>query len=176
MKFTIPTRDQVSVDNQIIFDKLQKGLGFVPNLYAYFGKNDTALAEYLALDSRKSTLFNKEKEAVSLVTSQINQCYYCLSAHTVVAKANGLTDEQIIQIRKGTAPFNDKLDALVKFTASWINNRGEASQETIEAFFAVGYSEEAMIDVVLIIAMKTISNFVWGIAKLEVDFPTVEKI
>jgi uncharacterized peroxidase-related enzyme len=176
MDFTIPKKEQVSADNQIIFDNLQKGLGFVPNLYAYFGKNDTALAEYLALDGRKSTLSNKEKEAISLITSQINQCDYCLSAHTAVAKANGLTDEQIIQIRKGAAPFNEKLNALVQFTASWINNRGKASQEATESFFAAGYSEAAMIDVAMNIAMKTISNFVWGVSKVAVDFPMAEKI
>ena len=53
-RFNIPTRDEVSENNQAIFDNLQKGLGFVPNLYAYYAKNDTALGDYLALQNRKS--------------------------------------------------------------------------------------------------------------------------
>ena len=58
--FSVPTRADVSANNQAIFDKLQKGIGFVPNLYAYFAKNETALGDYLALQNRKSTLKAKE--------------------------------------------------------------------------------------------------------------------
>ncbi len=84
--FTIPTRADVSAYNQGIFDNLLKGLGFVPNLYAYFGKNETALGDYLAFQNRKSTLKAKEREAINLVTSQINGCRYCQSAHSVLGK------------------------------------------------------------------------------------------
>ena len=99
--FTVPTRDEVSTNNQGIFDNLQKGLGFVPNLYAYFAKSETALADYIALQNRKSTLRVKEREVINLVTSQINGCRYCQSAHTVLGKMNGFTDEQVLEIRKG---------------------------------------------------------------------------
>ncbi len=54
--FNVPSRSDVSVNNQAIFDKLQKGLGFVPNLYAYFAKSETALfVDHLAFQNRKST-------------------------------------------------------------------------------------------------------------------------
>jgi len=65
-KFQVPTRDEVSENNQAIFDNLQKGLGFVPNLYAYYAKSETALADYLALQNRKSTLKAKEREVINL--------------------------------------------------------------------------------------------------------------
>ena len=64
--FSVPTKDQVSTNNQTIFDNLQKGLGFVPNLYAYIAKNDTGLGDYLAYQNRKSSLTAKEKEVVNL--------------------------------------------------------------------------------------------------------------
>ena len=82
-KFSVPTRGEVSENNQAIFDNLQKGLGFVPNLYAYYAKNETALSDYLALQNRKSTLNAKEREVINLVTSQINGCRYCQSAHSI---------------------------------------------------------------------------------------------
>ena len=50
------------------------------------------------------------------VVSQVNQCKYCLAAHTVVGKMNGLTDDQIIEIRHGHASFDTKLDALARLT------------------------------------------------------------
>jgi uncharacterized peroxidase-related enzyme len=174
--FTVPARAEVSESNQAIFDNLQKGLGFVPNLYAYFAKNNTALQDYLALQNRKSTLSAKEREVINLVTSQINHCRYCQSAHTVLGKMNGFNDEQIIEIRKGTAPFNPKLDALAKFTASVVENRGHAAEETVEAFFEAGYTEANMIDVVIVVGDKIISNYIHNLTGFAIDFPLADEI
>lgn len=149
--FTIPTKAEVSETNQSLFDNLQKGLGFVPNLYAYFAKSETALGDYLALQNRKSSLRAKEREVINLVTSQINGCRYCQSAHTVIGKMNGFTDEQILEIRKGTASFDSKLDALAKFTASVVTNRGKATEESKNNFFAAGYTEANLIDVIIVV-------------------------
>lgn len=82
--FTVPTRDQVSENNQAIFDNLHKMIGFVPNLYAYYAHSETALNDYLALQNRKSSLNGKQREIINLVTSQINDCRYCQSAHSVL--------------------------------------------------------------------------------------------
>jgi uncharacterized peroxidase-related enzyme len=175
-KFAVPTRGEVSETNQGIFDNLQKGLGFVPNLYAYYAKNETALADYLALQNRKSTLKAKEREVINLVTSQINGCRYCQSAHTTLGKMNGFTDEQIIELRKGTASFDTKLDALVKFTASVVENRGHATEESKEVFFAAGYTEANLIDVVIVIGDKIISNYIHNLTGFEIDFPLATEI
>lgn len=169
--FTVPTRGEVSENNQAIFDNLQKGLGFVPNLYAYYAKNETALGDYLALQNRKSTLKAKEREVINLITSQINGCRYCQSAHTVLGKMNGFTDEQVIELRKGSASFDSKLDALVKFTASVVENRGNTKEESKEAFFAAGYTEANLIDVVIVVGDKIISNYIHNLTGFPIDFP-----
>ena len=175
-KFAVPTRQEVSESNQALFDNLQKGLGFVPNLYAYYAKNETALGDYLALQNRKSTLKAKEREVINLVTSQINGCRYCQSAHTVLGKMNGFTDEQIIELRKGSASFDAKLDALVKFTASMVENRGRASEESKDAFFAAGYTEANLIDVVIIVGDKIISNYIHNLTGFAIDFPVAAEL
>lgn len=174
--FTVPTKLEVSETNQAIFDNLHKMVGFVPNLYAYFAKNETALADYLALQNRKSTLRGKEREIINLVTSQVNNCRYCQSAHTVLGKMNGFTDEQVLEIRKGSASFDSKLDALVKFTFSVVENRGRATDESKEAFFAAGYTEANMIDVVIVVADKTVSNYIHNLTHFEIDWPLAEQI
>ncbi|WP_373523441.1 carboxymuconolactone decarboxylase family protein [Aquiflexum sp.] len=175
-KFTVPQRGEVSENNQALFDNLQKALGFVPNLYAYYAKNETALGDYLALQNRKSTLKAKEREVINLVTSQINGCQYCLAAHTALGKMNGFTDEQIIGLRKGTASFDKQLNALVGFAASIVSNKGKASQESKEAFFDAGYTEANMIDVVIVIGDKTMSNFIHNLTAFEIDFPLAQPI
>ena len=175
-QFNVPTKGEVSPANQVIFDNLEKGLGFVPNLYAYYAKNETALGDYLALQNRKSTLKAKEREVVNLVVSQINGCHYCQSAHTVLGGMNGFTPEQIIEIRQGTASFDAKLDALAKFAESTTNNKGKATQEAKDAFFAAGYTEVNMIDVVMVIGDKIISNYIHNLADFAIDFPLAPKL
>ncbi len=174
--FTIPTKAEVSETNQSLFDNLQKGLGFVPNLYAYFAKSETALGDYLTLQNRKSSLRAKEREVINLVTSQINGCRYCQSAHTVIGKMNGFTDEQILEIRKGTASFDSKLDALAKFTASVVTNRGKATEESKNDFFAAGYTEANLIDVIIVVGDKIISNYIHNLTEFEIDFPIADMI
>lgn len=169
--FTVPTRSEVSENNQAMFDNLQKGLGFVPNLYAYFAKNETALGDYLTLQNRKSTLRAKEREVINLVVSQVNDCRYCQSAHTVLGKMNGFSESQIIEIRQGGASFDSKLDALAKFVQETTINRGKPSAETTKALFAAGYNEANMIDIVLVIGDKIISNYIHGITQFAIDFP-----
>jgi uncharacterized peroxidase-related enzyme len=169
--FTVPAKADVSATDQAIFDNLHKMVGFVPNLFAYFAKNETALADYLALQNRKSTLRAKEREVINLVTSQVNECAYCLSAHTVFAKMNGFTEEQVLEIRKGTASFDSRLDALAKLTRSVVENRGKATEYSKEAFFAAGYTEAHLIDVVIAIGDKTISNYMHSLTHLEIDWP-----
>ncbi len=174
--FKVPTREEVSESNQAIFDNLQKGLGFVPNLYAYYAKNDTALADYLSLQNRKSTLSNKEKEIVNLVTSEINGCDYCRAAHTAIGKMNGFTDEQILEIRGASAGFNAKFDTLAKFTATVVNNRGKATATATSEFLAAGYTEANLIDVVVLIGDKTISNYMHNLTQFPVDFPAAPSL
>ena len=97
--FTVPTREEVSATNQAIFDTLKKKLGKVPNLFATMAYSQNALGSYIALSSAPSSLSSKEKEVVNLATSQVNDCDYCLAAHTAIAKLNGFTDQQILEIR-----------------------------------------------------------------------------
>jgi len=174
--FNVPTREEVSEANQAIFDQLNKGIGFVPNLYAYYAKSPSALGDYLTLQNRKTSLSNKEKEIVNLVTSQINGCRYCQSAHTALGKMNGFTDEQILELRGGSASFNAKFDALAKFTATVVTNRGKASDAEKNAFFAAGYTEESLIDVVVLVGDKIISNYIHNLAGFEIDFPLAEEL
>lgn len=170
-KFSVPTRDQVSSSNQTVFDQLEKSIGFVPNLYAYYAKNDTALEDYLAFQGRKSTLKAKEREVINLVVSQYNECAYCQAAHTALGKMNGFTDAEILELRSGKASFDLRLHALAEFTLTVVENRGKASETAKDKFFQAGYSEANMIDVVFVIGDKIISNYIHNLAGFEIDFP-----
>jgi uncharacterized peroxidase-related enzyme len=168
---TVPTRDSVSAANQAIFDQLKTSLTFVPNLYATFALSETALGTYLALQNAKSSLSAKEREVVNLVVSQVNDCEYCLAAHTMVGKMVGFSDAQIIEIRHGKASFDARLDALAKFVRETAERRGHADEATTQAFLDAGWSQANLVDVIMAIGDKIISNYLHGVTKIPVDFP-----
>lgn len=175
-QFTVPTRSEVSENNQMLFDNLQKGLGFVPNLYATFAYSDTALGDYLALQNRKSSLRAKEREVINLVVSQVNDCRYCQSAHTALGKMNGFSDEQILEIRSGEASFDAKLNALAKFTQDVTITRGKPATESVDALFAAGYTKANLVDILIVVGDKIISNYFHGITQIPIDFPVAQPL
>jgi len=175
-RFHVPTREEVSATNQTLFDNLQKGLGFVPNLYASFTHSETALGDYLTLQNRKSSIRAKEREVINLVVSQVNDCRYCQSAHTVLGKMNGFSEEQILEIRSGEASFDPKLDALAKFVKETTINRGKPSAQVVENLFAAGYTTGNVVDTLITIGDKIISNYLHGVGQFPIDFPVAQEL
>jgi len=174
--FNVPTRENVSENNQAIFDNLKKALGFVPNLYATYAHSDTALENYLNFANAKTSLSAKEKEVVNLAVSQVNDCIYCLSAHTAIGKMNGFTDEQILELRAGFSTVNSKLDALAKLAKNITENRGRTDADVLENFFNAGYTKANLIDTISLVGDKTISNYVHSTTQVPVDFPEAQPL
>jgi uncharacterized peroxidase-related enzyme len=169
--FAVPARADVSPENQAIFDNLNGMLKFVPNLYATFAYSQTALGTYLALQNAKSSLNAKQREIVNLVVSQVNECEYCLAAHTAVGKMVGFTDAQILEIRCGRATFDTKLDALARFVREVAEKRAHVPAASTEAFLEHGWTEGNLVDVMMAIGDKIISNYLHSVTKIPVDFP-----
>ena len=174
--FNVPKREEVSPNNQAIFDSLNKALGFVPNLYATFANSDTALENYLNFANTKTSLTTKEKEAVNLAVSQVNDCVYCLSAHTAIAKMNGFDSTQILEFRAGYSSINTKLDALVKLAKNATENRGNTDKSVLENFLNVGYTKANLIDALVLVGEKTISNYIHNTTEVPVDFPVAQPL
>ena len=174
--FNVPTRDEVSENNQAIFDNLNKALGFVPNLYSTYAHSDTALENYLNFANAKTSLTAKEKEVVNLAVSQVNNCIYCLSAHTAIGKMNGFTEDQILELRAGEASFSNKLDALARLAKNITENRGRTDANVLENFFNAGYSKGNLIDVISLVGDKTISNYIHSTTQVPVDFPVAQPL
>jgi AhpD family alkylhydroperoxidase len=171
--YKVPAREDVSSANQVLFDKLKTGIGMVPNLYASMASSENGLSTYLGLTQAKTSLSATEKEVINLVVSQVNSCDYCLSAHTAIGKLNGFTEEQIIEIRKGGASFNPKYDALAKYVKSAAENKGHASEEALDNFFAAGFTYGNLVDTINVIGDKTITNYLYAALQVPIDFPVV---
>jgi AhpD family alkylhydroperoxidase len=172
----VPTREEVSPANQAIFDKLKAGIGAVPNLYATFAWSEHALGSYLALQNAKSSITGKAREVVNLVVSQVNACEYCLAAHTVIGNKAGFSEEQILEIRGGRASFDAKLDALARLVKDIAVRRGHADLGVVDAFFAAGWTKENLIDTIVAVGDKVVTNYLHGVTRVPVDFPAAPKL
>jgi uncharacterized peroxidase-related enzyme len=168
--FTVPTRDQVSPASQAAFDGLQKALGFVPNLYATFALSDNALPKYLAYQGAKTSLSNREKVVVDLIVSEINECRYCQSAHTAIGKMNSFSDDELIDIRRGHST-NAKLNALVTVAKEITENKGRVSPATLDTFYAAGYTNANLVDVIAQVGEKITMNYLHNLTGIPIDFP-----
>jgi AhpD family alkylhydroperoxidase len=167
----VPAYEQVSPANQALFDSLEKGLGMVPNLYATLAHSEHALGNYLTFQNGKSSLSAKAREVVNLVVSQVNTCEYCLAAHTVIGGMVGFSPEQILEIRRGRASFDTRLDALARLVRNIAVERGHADPALVQAFFDAGWTEGNLVDAIVAIGDKTVTNYLHATTKVPVDFP-----
>jgi uncharacterized peroxidase-related enzyme len=170
------TYEEASSTLKPIFDQIKKGAGRVPNLMATIGNSPVALEAILAFGNTlgKGQLNRKEVETVSLAVSQANDCEYCIAAHTTVLKMNGITDEETVEIRRGTA--KDKLGALAQLAHELVRTHGHPSQESIDRFFAAGYNKAALVEVVGVVSANYFNNYINHISNTPVDFPAVTSL
>ena len=173
--YTVPTREQMSAANKAIYDLIQQTYGFIPNLFAVLTYSDTALPALLALQQShtKGAFTAREREAINLVVSQTNECQYCTAAHSAIGKLNGFSDEQLLAIRRGEAPFDPKLDAVVRLAKAITLTKGHPDPTLLEAFFAAGYSQGALVDMTMLIGDRVILNYIHALTQVPVDFPSV---
>lgn len=141
---------------------IKKGFGFIPNLMATFANSPAVLNGYMGLDAvwETSSLTPKERQIVLLTTSVTNHCPYCTAAHSTILKGMMKVDPAIVKaIRTGETLSDTKLNALVQFTKEVVGERGYVSERTKMNFLEAGYQAPAMMDVLVGVALKTISNY-----------------
>ena len=149
----------------------QKKFGFVPNLFRVMAEAPAAGEAYMAIMDifESSSLSDAEKQTILLSVSFVNQCDYCMAAHTAVAGMKGIGDDIIEALRAGTKVPDAKLDALAVLTRSLVETRGWPTDAAKEAFFAAGYGTREYLEVIVGVAAKTLSNYVNHAADTPLD-------
>ena len=85
---------------------------------------------------------------------------------------NAPTASRRIQALRDQKPLPDaKLEALRNFTLTMVRSRGNPSQADIKAFQDAGYGNQHVLDVILGISMKTLSNYTNHMADTPLDEP-----
>ncbi|SEL23544.1 uncharacterized peroxidase-related enzyme [Roseovarius azorensis] len=155
--------DQAKGKAKELLDGARAKLGFVPNMYRGMAVNPGLLATYLhgyALFRESGNFTPPEQEVVFLVISGANGCDYCTAAHSMLAvKMSKLGEAHTQALRDGKPLSDPKLEALRKFTHHMWQTRGLPTQAEAEAFKAAGYSDVHVLEIILALAVKTISNY-----------------
>jgi uncharacterized peroxidase-related enzyme len=166
---TIATAPEAS---RPMLEKVQKSLGFIPNLMAVFANVPTVLEGYLALGAvfEKSSFTPRERQIILLAASVENRCNYCAAAHSQIAKTLLHTPAEVIAAVHNNTPVPDaKLNALVALVRELVRERGYAKEHSIQRFLAAGYKKEQVMELLLGIALKTISNYLDHISPTPLD-------
>jgi len=174
----VPATTQLSTASQSILEQVQKKMGKVPNLYATIGYSAQTLKGMLDFEAtltHESSYTAKEREAINLIVSQVNSCNYCLAAHTMLAQLRGFSKEETIDIRKGKAA-DSKLQAVILLAQSIAANKGNAEAGSLENFFSAGYNESALIELIALISVRTLTNYVYAATQIPVDFPEPDAV
>jgi uncharacterized peroxidase-related enzyme len=134
--------------------------GFVPNLIGVLANAPAALEAYLTLAGLldKSSLTPAEQQVVAIAISRDNNCGYCVAAHSKLAGAV-LDQASIRALREGQPLADPKLDALAGLARAIVASRGWVDEVVLQRFHAAGYQPGQVLDVLVGVAMKTLSNY-----------------
>ena len=161
--------------SQPLLQAVKKQLGVVPNLFRVVGNSPAALEGYLGLNGAlgKGKIDVKTRERIALAVAEINGCGYCLAAHSYLAKNLAKLDDAEIAANRSGASNDPKADAAVAFAAKIVRERGHIATADLEAVRAAGYGDAEIIEIVLHVALNTLTNYVNEVASTDIDFPAV---
>ena len=172
----IHTKETAPPDSRPLLDRSEAAFGRIPALHGVMAEAPAVLQGYqdmIALNARTSFTAT-ERHVAWLAVSFENGCSYCMAAHTGLAKLDHVDDPVIEALRDGT-PINDtRLEALRRFAAAMVRKRGRSDESDLQAFMEAGFRPRQVLELVLIVSTKTLSNYINHVAETPVD-PAMEK-
>ena len=144
----------------------------MPNLYASMAQSPAALDGYLAFRGAlgKGVLSLPMRERIALVTAAINDCGYCVSAHTFRGAKVGLSTSELAATQKSQAE-DPRSTAALQFVDVLLQRRGLIADEDFSRMKSHGWSDEEIGEIVAHVALNVFSNYYNHVAAPDLDFP-----
>lgn len=172
MDFDIYTTENAPEESKPLLNAAKNNFGFVPNLLGEFAESPAVLEGYLKLNEiiGKTEFTPKEQQLAILAVSIENNCHYCSAVHSTILRNQLNVDDQIVDaVRNGDTLADKKLSALVNYVRKTVADRGFVDESNLQVFLNAGYSKRQALEVNLIIALKTISNYTNHLASTPLD-------
>lgn len=159
--FQVHTRETAPEASAATLEGVQKKYGFIPNLMGAMATSPALVEGYATLAGIfAKTSFNPTEQQVVLITaSTVNGCTYCVAAHSTVASMQKVPGDVIEALRGGQEIGDPKLQALRALTQNIVESRGWPSEQHVQAFFDAGYGQQQLLEVILGVGLKTLSNY-----------------
>lgn len=135
--------------------------GFLPNAIGAMAESPETLSGYLALDDlvSRTGLNDTERHVALLAITRELECPYCVAAHSAFAKIAALPEDMVSRLRSGDALDEPRLAALEAFTSALVRKRARVSDEEISVFLQSGYTRRNVLELILLVASKTIAVY-----------------
>lgn len=159
--------------SKALLEKSLKANGRIPGLHGVLAGAPGTLEAYQTIH-KLFTDSSFDKEELTVVWQTINvehECHYCVPAHTGIAKMMKVDDAITEALRHETPLQHPKLEALRTMTLIIVRNRGHVTPEELQAFYDAGYGERQVLEIILGLSQKIISNYTNHIANTPVDEP-----
>ena len=173
MQLSLVGFDNATESQKELLSITKKEFRMIPNMYKAMANNPILLKTYMDAYKSFRTLSKfsaTEQEIIFLTISVENNCSYCMAAHSLIADLVSKVPPNITDaIRNGEEIPDTKLKSLYEFTSIMVNKRGNPSNEDVKSFLESGYNEKHILDIILAISIKTISNYTNHIFHTEVD-------
>lgn len=162
---------------QRLLKGVESKLGFAPNIMRTMANSPAVLQGYLDFSGAlsKGRLPPKFREQIALTVSEVNDCQYCLAAHSAIGRTVGLSEEAIGDSRRGESPDIKEATAL-EFTRLVVSNRGQVSGEEVAKLRKAGFTDGEITEIMGHIALTLFTNYFNQVAGTEVDFPAVAEL
>ncbi|WP_299372013.1 peroxidase-related enzyme [uncultured Tateyamaria sp.] len=175
----IPTPETIAdtpAQSQPLLASVEKSLGSVPNLFRLLATSPEALEGYLGLNGAlsKGKLGAATRERIAIAIAQTNGCDYCNAAHTFLAKTFAKLDEAEVAANRAGASTDAKAHAAVSFAVKVATSRGRVDEQDISTVRAAGYSDAEIIEIIGLIALNVLTNYVNEVFRTDIDFPAID--
>lgn len=170
-KLTIHDLETAPEQSKPFLEASLKANGRIPGLHGVLASSPELLEAYQALHKLfvASSFDNEELTVVWQTINVEHECHYCVPAHTGIANMMKVDPALTEALRNSTAMPTEKLQALHDTTLAIVRQRGYVTDDQVKAFFAVGYGERQLLEIILGLSQKVISNYVNHIAETPVD-------
>ena len=171
--FTIHTIESAPEASKPLLEASVKGFGMLPNLHGVMAEAPGLLEGYQILHKLFSeSSFNAEELTVVWQTINVeHECHYCVPAHSAIAQMMSVDGALTEALRNGTAMPTEKLQVLHDTTLAMTRSRGVLTDDELAAFYGVGYGQRQILEIVLGLSQKVMSNYTNHLAQTPVDAP-----
>ncbi len=178
-RIPVHTVESAPEDSQAELKNLESRFGKVLNIHGEMAHSPVVLQAYVALQqviADYGTFNGRIREAIALAVADVDECAYCQAAHTAGGKAAGLSEDEMLQIRRDGVEFDAKLAALLALAREMTANKGTVQESSWQAAIDAGWSDTELTELTTHVSLNLFTNYFNHFVDTELDLPAAPSL